>query len=381
MSTHSLLSLFANLTAFQLIPAGYKAPIAVENTSPIQRILEQRRLQAGVTCTRTSFLGNVTTICEEASGIQSSCTMTPEDTCSYVALDTEFEVMATHIFCNTNSTFGAVSADDCFSFQEAFSILGVLVQSYVDRSTCGCTDSTPDCSMVANLTDYSFNACAAEPKFSRTCQETKGMVCCDVVDEKGEMKCCRSETETATKYECVAGSDTGKITLSNSSCVATHNGQSCPCEYCTTLDADGTTTVVAYDCTEVNGTKRTCRDVENKEFSLAVLGTVLGAMLDVSLQYEIVDPRISYYSASNGFALTVAFAISSILLALTNARLLLTRVGGWEGGCGCDWRKSMGANRIRYGADMLRARFNCWKVDLCVRQCETKGFQVITMHA
>eukprot|EP00980_Cylindrotheca_fusiformis_P005280 scaffold1133_cov84-Cylindrotheca_fusiformis.AAC.4 len=181
---------------------------------------------------------------------------------------------------------------------------------YIVSSACNCIDSTPDCSMVANLTDYNFNACDAEPKYSRTCREEEGSVCCEIVDEKGEMKCCQSETETAIEYECVAGSDTGKITLSNSSCTATHNGESCTCEYCIAPDGN-TTGIAAYDCTEFGGSKRVCPDMQSEEFMALTLLLSLGGVLELPLRYEMVDPR-TRNAASNGFVLTVAFAISSL---------------------------------------------------------------------
>eukprot|EP00980_Cylindrotheca_fusiformis_P000802 scaffold196_cov113-Cylindrotheca_fusiformis.AAC.3 len=344
MKLASFLSLFATLTAFQstlAVPAGYNSAIRAANKdsspgSSIQRILEQRRLQGETICTRTDFLGNVTTSCEEASGIQSSCTVTPDGTCEYSALDLSvFEellanvtdlINVTDLTNVTNSTDDGVSEGDP-SFDGIFGALLLLLLGLASSGDCTCTDSTPDCNMTS-LADYSFNACTADPKYSNSCVMEQGTVCCDIDDAQGEMKCCRSQTGTVVEYECDAGSDTGKIILANSSCVATYNGQTCTCDYCAS-DADDLP-VTAYDCTEFGGSKRTCPDFGNEESALGLLGAVMGGSLDAALLYEIVDPRKGSGDSNNGgsgdsnnggsgasnggFVLSVAaFAISSIV--------------------------------------------------------------------
>eukprot|EP00980_Cylindrotheca_fusiformis_P005281 scaffold1133_cov84-Cylindrotheca_fusiformis.AAC.5 len=309
-NTSSLSSLFATLAAFQTAavatPAGCKSPTmknaAKNKNAPIQRIISKsfeprrRRLQGETVCTQTNFLGNVTTACEEASGIQSSCTVTPDGRCLYVALEfRRIEALMAFIFNRTNSP--------AESYEESF-YDGIFVPLlfFLDSQVCQCADSTPDCS-VLNLTGYSFNACAVdEPEYSNTCghqQEQGRSFCCDINDAKGGMKCCRSETEeTALEYECVAGSDTGKVVLSDSSCAAFHNGQSCSsCEYC--IGKNAAVPIVAYDCTEFGGTKRTCPDLEKEEFAKSLLGDLLDGNMNATLDEDIsiswlkvlVDPR------------------------------------------------------------------------------------------
>eukprot|EP00980_Cylindrotheca_fusiformis_P025653 scaffold14336_cov46-Cylindrotheca_fusiformis.AAC.2 len=134
-------------------PAGYNSPIRAANIkdttshdgggggSSIQHILEQeqRHLQEEegetIICTRSNFLGNITTTCEEASsGIQSSCAVTPDGTCSYYVLDLSVldellanitNFLATNV---TNSTdAGGVSSEgDPSSVEEIFAALFLI---------------------------------------------------------------------------------------------------------------------------------------------------------------------------------------------------------------------------------------------------------------
>eukprot|EP00980_Cylindrotheca_fusiformis_P002442 scaffold582_cov73-Cylindrotheca_fusiformis.AAC.2 len=322
MKIASFLSLLATFTAFQstvAAPAGYNSPIRAANKdtshgSSIQHILEQRRLQGETICTRTTLLGNITTNCEEASGIQSTCAVSSDGTCSYLALDLSVleELLAniTDLTNVTNSTDGGVSEGD-LSFEEIFAVLFILLLGIVFSGACECTDSTPDCSMT-NLTDYSFNACKADPNYSYTCTMEQGSVCCDIDDAEGEMKCCRSESDTGVEYECDAGSNTGKMTLTNSSCVAAYNGQTCTCDYCSS-DGDDLL-IAAYDCTEFGGSKRTCPDLENAESALGILDALFSGDIGAALMYEIVDPRNGSGASNGGFMLSLAaFVISSLV--------------------------------------------------------------------
>eukprot|EP00980_Cylindrotheca_fusiformis_P024414 scaffold11882_cov123-Cylindrotheca_fusiformis.AAC.2 len=190
MKTASFLSLFTALTAFQstvAAPAGYNFPIraAKKHTSPgsrIQHILEQRRLQGETICTRTNLLGTITTTCEEASDVQSTCTVTTDGTCSYEAHNLSvFEDLISNysdLFTDFNVT---LDSTDVFEggdptgnevFDEFVSVFADVRRSGI----CECADSTPDCSMT-NLADYSFNACTADQKYSYTCSVEQGNSC------------------------------------------------------------------------------------------------------------------------------------------------------------------------------------------------------------
>eukprot|EP00980_Cylindrotheca_fusiformis_P005282 scaffold1133_cov84-Cylindrotheca_fusiformis.AAC.6 len=322
-----ILALLPTFTAFHqstaaAAPAGYNSPIRAANIkdttshdgggggSSIHILEQQRHLQEEgetIICTRSNFLGNITTSCEEAaSGIQSSCAVTPDGTCSYYVLDLSVldellanitDFLATNVTNSTDAAGGVSSPEgDPSSVEEIFAALFLIFLGLTDSGECKCTDSTPDCSMVTNLpTDYSFNACKADPKYSYTCtimeQEEGSLFCCDIDDAQGKMKCCKSETDTGFEYECDAGSNTGKITLSNSSCVATYNGETCTtCDYCFPDDASAPL-IAAYDCTEFGGSKRTCPDLKGKEYALGILDAVNIGGIGSALLDEIVDPR------------------------------------------------------------------------------------------
>eukprot|EP00980_Cylindrotheca_fusiformis_P009574 scaffold2115_cov97-Cylindrotheca_fusiformis.AAC.3 len=207
-------------------PAGYNSPIRAANKdttshgdggSSIHILEQQRHLQEGETiiCTRSNFLGNITTSCEEAaSGIQSSCAVTPDGTCSYYVLDLSVldellanitDFLATNVTNSADAGGGVSSEGDPSSVEEIFAALFLIFLGLTDSGECKCTDSTPDCSMTNLPTDYSFNACKADPKYSYTCtimEQEGSLFCCDIDDAQGKMKCCKSETDTGFEYEC-----------------------------------------------------------------------------------------------------------------------------------------------------------------------------------
>jgi hypothetical protein len=187
--------------------AVYDSPI-VKKMSPIQRVLEQRRLH-GSSCTRTIF-GNTTTTCKEDGSIVSFCNVYPDGHCSYTAVDVNgLEALLESLGDNMtidggagNATANVTTEEDILEGLDDFDALILIVAFYIaGTGSCSCADSTPDCSMT-NITEYHFNACTVDVDSSYTCElsESDDKICCDVVDSKGEMECCRSETEASIEY-------------------------------------------------------------------------------------------------------------------------------------------------------------------------------------
>jgi hypothetical protein len=299
--------------------AVYDSPI-VKKMSPIQRVLEQRRLDGDASCTRTT-LGNITTICEESSGITSSCNVYPDSTCSYAAVDLNgledfLEAFGSNM---TNMTIdggaGNVTATD---EEDALGGLILVMFFYILAGSCECADSIPDCSMT-NIADYQFNACTADAEYTYTCElsESDGEICCDIVDSKGEMNCCRSETEASIEYECTAGSDSSMVAITETSCTATYNGESCTCEYCN-VGEDIELLFVGYDCSAHGGQTRACPDPENEDDLLPILDLLFGSPIERSVNSEIVDPRpeTTDESASNGMVATFAMTVTTLVFGL-----------------------------------------------------------------
>jgi hypothetical protein len=209
---------------------------------------------------------------------------------------------------NTDSGAGDVTDNGTAEEEELSDVVALLLVIWIyitGSGSCSCADSTPDCSMM-NITDYHLNACTADAKSTYTCEISEGSedtVCCDVVDSNGEMDCCRSESEASIEYECTAGSDSSKVTITEESCTATHNGESCTCEYCD-IGADIDMLFVAYDCSAVGGSTRQCPDTTNEE---SILDIAFGSPAKCSILSEAVDPRTE--SASNGMVVTFAMTV------------------------------------------------------------------------
>jgi hypothetical protein len=311
---------YPSLASASAMGAVYDSPI-VKKMSPIQRVLEQRRLEKA-SCTRT-ILGNTTTICEEESGFVSTCTVYPDGTCDYTALDMDgLETLLVALSDNmtdTDSGAGGVADNgttDGDELSDVDTLLLVALFYIIGSESCTCADSTPDCSMT-NITDYTFNACTADAKKSTyTCEiseASEDTVCCDVVDSKGEMECCLSESEASVEYECTAGSDSSKVTITEESCTATHNGESCSCEYCD-LGSDIDLLFVAYDCSAVGGSKRKCPGTTDEDDIAYVLDMAFGSPVERSILAQVVDPRTE--SASNGMVVTFAMTVTTLVFGL-----------------------------------------------------------------
>eukprot|EP00980_Cylindrotheca_fusiformis_P010777 scaffold2441_cov105-Cylindrotheca_fusiformis.AAC.3 len=325
------LSLFATLTACQsgamaASGGGDNSPIiGKETTSPIQRFLEQRRLQQEANCTRTDYLGQISTVCTQPSGIESSCTVSTDGNCSYYAVNVnDFEQAMASLSNSTTSTSG-VGSDGNVTYDEIYDDLFYGIVAYLSsESLCDCADATPNCTMT-NLTNYTFNACAAEPEYNYNCKiddVEDGASCCDVVDAQGKMRFCQSQTDTILDTECYAGSNTGTMILSNSTCEAAFNGKKCSCDFC--YSGSLASPIVSYDCTSVGGSKRDCPVLDREEDQFGIMNSLLAGNIPSFVKYIIVDPRVESDSGSEGtdsgvsnggIISTVAFAISSLVAA------------------------------------------------------------------
>eukprot|EP00980_Cylindrotheca_fusiformis_P004631 scaffold991_cov128-Cylindrotheca_fusiformis.AAC.3 len=306
----SLVSLFAILASCQSALAG---PAGTESRFGAK---ERLLLQEEADCFQTDYFGNITTTCKEASGIESTCTVFPDGTCTYRAVNlNEFEEQLASFMLTIDS-----HTTDGETF---LAIFGFMMVNFYRQGLCDCENSTPDCSL-ANLADYSFNACtASEPKLSYSCgpgDTGEGAECCNVDNARGEreMKCCSTPGENPAidaTLECIAGSNTGKVITSNSTCVATFNGDPCTCELCETGNRTQTQTIVGYDCTAVGGSQRTCPDIDDEYFWSALLEDVIGyGQVSGAYSFLAVDPRKGS-GATSGSVPAMPPIISSLVSA------------------------------------------------------------------
>jgi hypothetical protein len=309
-------TIYPSVASAAAMGAVYDSPIA-KKMSPIQRVLEERRLNGDASCTRTT-LGNITTTCEESSGYTSTCNVFPDGTCSYTAVDLNGLEDFLEAFTANMTDAGAMNMTGTDE-EDVIGGLILLIFFYIIAGTCECIDSTPDCSMT-NITDYDFNACTAEAHYTYTCElsECGCEICCDIVDSKGEMDCCRSETEDSIGYECNAGSDTSMVTITQTGCTATHNGESCTCEYCD-VGEDMDLIFVGYDCSSSGGSTRACPDPDNEDDILPIVDLLFGSPIERAVSYELVDPRsesTDTTSASNGMVATFAMTVTTLVVGL-----------------------------------------------------------------